>query len=200
MCESARRSSAAADFRRRRGATHEQRGADMIDIRRLAFIGGGNMAAALIGGLIKRGLPGERIVVADPSSDQLQRLVRDYGVQRRRRQCQRGDRARRSSSWRSSRSRCAPWRWALSPHLAASKPLVISVAAGHSACSARTVVRPPDCRRAHHAQSAGTQRLWRHRTLCAGERRGGQPGARRSPSWPPSAPRYGSSMNRRWIP
>ncbi len=43
----------------------------MINIRRLAFIGGGNMAAALIGGLTKRGLPSERIVVADPVAEQL---------------------------------------------------------------------------------------------------------------------------------
>ena len=52
----------------------------MNNIRRLAFIGGGNMAAALIGGLTKRGLPATRIVVADPSRDQLERLVREYGV------------------------------------------------------------------------------------------------------------------------
>jgi pyrroline-5-carboxylate reductase len=53
----------------------------MNNIRRLAFIGGGNMAAALIGGLTKRGLPGGRVAVADPSPDQLARLVRDYGVE-----------------------------------------------------------------------------------------------------------------------
>jgi pyrroline-5-carboxylate reductase len=52
----------------------------MNNIRRLAFIGGGNMASALIGGLTKRGLASERVVVADPSQDQLDRLVRDYGV------------------------------------------------------------------------------------------------------------------------
>ena len=52
----------------------------MNNIRRLAFIGGGNMAAALIGGLTKRGLASDRVVVADPSQDQLDRLVRDYGV------------------------------------------------------------------------------------------------------------------------
>jgi pyrroline-5-carboxylate reductase len=52
----------------------------MNNIRRLAFIGGGNMAAALIGGLTKRGLPSERVVVADPSQEQLQRLVRAFGV------------------------------------------------------------------------------------------------------------------------
>ncbi|HUE12354.1 MAG TPA: NAD(P)-binding domain-containing protein, partial [Steroidobacteraceae bacterium] len=38
------------------------------------------MAAALIGGLTKRGLPSERIVVADPSHEQLKRLVQDYGI------------------------------------------------------------------------------------------------------------------------
>src|SRR5882724_5286637 len=53
----------------------------MNDIRKLAFIGGGNMAAALISGLTKRGLSAERLVVADPSQDQLKRLVRDYAVQ-----------------------------------------------------------------------------------------------------------------------
>jgi pyrroline-5-carboxylate reductase len=53
----------------------------MNNIRRLAFIGGGNMAAALIGGLTKRGLPGGRIVVADPSQQQLQKLVDDFGVE-----------------------------------------------------------------------------------------------------------------------
>jgi pyrroline-5-carboxylate reductase len=52
----------------------------MKNIRRLAFIGGGNMAAALISGLIKRGLPAERLVVADPAADQLKRLEREYGV------------------------------------------------------------------------------------------------------------------------
>ena len=53
----------------------------MNNIRRLAFIGGGNMAAALISGLTKRGLPPNRLVVADPSQDQLQRLVHDYAVE-----------------------------------------------------------------------------------------------------------------------
>ena len=52
----------------------------MNNIRRLAFIGGGNMAAALIGGLIKRGLPSSHLVVADPSEAQLQRLVHQFGV------------------------------------------------------------------------------------------------------------------------
>ncbi len=53
----------------------------MNTIRRLAFIGGGNMAAALIGGLVKRGLPSGHIVVADPSEEQRNRLSRDYAIE-----------------------------------------------------------------------------------------------------------------------
>jgi len=52
----------------------------MNNIRKLAFIGGGNMAAALIGGLTKRGLRSDQVVVADPSEAQLERLVRQYGI------------------------------------------------------------------------------------------------------------------------
>jgi len=54
--------------------------ADLNDVGTLAFIGGGNMAIALISGLSRRGLPGERIVVADPSPQALQRLQTDFGV------------------------------------------------------------------------------------------------------------------------
>ena len=42
----------------------------MINIRKLAFIGGGNMAGALIGGLVRRGVPPGHLVVADPSGEQ----------------------------------------------------------------------------------------------------------------------------------
>jgi pyrroline-5-carboxylate reductase len=101
----------------------------MNNIRRLAFVGGGNMAAALIGGLTKRGLPSERIVVADPSSEQLERLVRDYGVRRA------PDNASAALgaevvvlAVKPQQMRAASL--ALSPHLAVTRPLVISVAAG----------------------------------------------------------------------
>ncbi len=49
-------------------------------MQRLAFIGGGNMAAALINGLVKNGLAADHVVVADPNADRLERLVRTYGV------------------------------------------------------------------------------------------------------------------------
>ena len=47
---------------------------------RIAFVGGGNMATGLIGGLIARGTPPASIVVADPEASQRSRLEHDYGV------------------------------------------------------------------------------------------------------------------------
>lgn len=46
----------------------------------LAFIGGGNIARSLLGGLLARGWSPERIVVADPSAAQLQALQSEYRV------------------------------------------------------------------------------------------------------------------------
>jgi pyrroline-5-carboxylate reductase len=47
---------------------------------RIAFVGGGNMATGLIGGLIARGTPPSSIVVADPEASQRSRLEHDFGV------------------------------------------------------------------------------------------------------------------------
>jgi pyrroline-5-carboxylate reductase len=46
----------------------------------LCFIGGGNMARSLIGGLLARGMRAEQIVVADPVGAQLDALKSDYGI------------------------------------------------------------------------------------------------------------------------
>ena len=46
----------------------------------IAFIGGGNMARSLVGGLRARGIASERIVVADPLPAQLDALHASYGV------------------------------------------------------------------------------------------------------------------------
>lgn len=47
---------------------------------RVAFIGGGNMAAALIGGLLKTGWPTERIAVAEPLTARADWLRQEFGV------------------------------------------------------------------------------------------------------------------------
>ena len=46
----------------------------------LAFIGGGNMAAAIIGGLVAAGRPGSSILVIDPGEAQRARLAAEHGV------------------------------------------------------------------------------------------------------------------------
>ncbi len=45
----------------------------------ISFIGGGNMAQALIGGLIARGLPPTRITVSDPV-EQVRELLKEKDV------------------------------------------------------------------------------------------------------------------------
>ncbi|GAB3728747.1 pyrroline-5-carboxylate reductase [Luteimonas pelagia] len=49
--------------------------------RPVAFIGGGNMARSLIGGLLARGTPPGSIHVADPSEAQRKALSSEFGVQ-----------------------------------------------------------------------------------------------------------------------
>src|SRR5271170_5942679 len=101
----------------------------MNNIRKLAFIGGGNMAAALIGGLTKRGLQASRVVVAYPSQEQQQRLVQGFGVTAA---------ADNASAVRDAEVVILAVKpqlmrgvaLGLAPHLAEARPLVISVAAG----------------------------------------------------------------------
>jgi pyrroline-5-carboxylate reductase len=46
----------------------------------LGFIGGGNMARSLIGGLIARGLPAQQVIVADPIASQREALTTQLHV------------------------------------------------------------------------------------------------------------------------
>ena len=46
----------------------------------IAFIGGGNMATSLIGGLIAAGHPAEQIIVVDPAAERRQTLQDEYAV------------------------------------------------------------------------------------------------------------------------
>lgn len=49
--------------------------------QRISFVGGGNLATSLIGGLIEAGTPANHISVADPSMESRQRLAKDFGVE-----------------------------------------------------------------------------------------------------------------------
>ncbi|KQT12451.1 pyrroline-5-carboxylate reductase [Ramlibacter sp. Leaf400] len=46
----------------------------------IAFIGGGNMASAILGGLVKKGLPASNVQVVEPWAEARERLSRDFGV------------------------------------------------------------------------------------------------------------------------
>jgi pyrroline-5-carboxylate reductase len=46
----------------------------------LCFIGGGNMARSLIGGLLAQGMRADQIVAADPIAAQLDSLKSDYAI------------------------------------------------------------------------------------------------------------------------
>jgi pyrroline-5-carboxylate reductase len=47
---------------------------------RIAFVGGGNMASALIGGLLQQGFAADRLAVVDPDAAARGRLTERYGV------------------------------------------------------------------------------------------------------------------------
>jgi pyrroline-5-carboxylate reductase len=49
-------------------------------LNRIAFIGGGNMAGAIIGGLVRRGWAPDRIAVVEPFEAARERLRADFGV------------------------------------------------------------------------------------------------------------------------
>ncbi len=53
---------------------------------RIAFIGGGNMASAIIGGLIRQGHPAHQIEVVEPWAEARAALQKNFGIRRRQRQ------------------------------------------------------------------------------------------------------------------
>ena len=52
----------------------------MMDDSRIAFIGGGNMASAIVGGLIRQGMAPAQIAVVEPFAEQRARLQQQFGI------------------------------------------------------------------------------------------------------------------------
>lgn len=98
----------------------------------LTFIGGGNMARSLIGGLIARGTPAADIRVSEPVDVLREALARDFGVQVG---ADNAEAAGPAGLWllavkpQVMRAVCE----ALAPLAQANRPLVVSIAAGITA-------------------------------------------------------------------
>jgi pyrroline-5-carboxylate reductase len=95
----------------------------------IAFVGGGNMATSLIGGLLARGMSPAQIVVADPEPSQRARLEHDHGVRTA------ADAATAAAAAQTIVLAVKPQQMAevarsIAGLVASRRPLVISVAAG----------------------------------------------------------------------
>jgi len=53
----------------------------MTNVRKIGFIGGGNMAEALIKGLLSGSFPAEKIIASEPSDPRREHLIDAYGIE-----------------------------------------------------------------------------------------------------------------------
>ncbi len=140
---------------------------------RLAFIGGGNMARSLIGGLLKTGVAPATLSVAEPLAESRQTLGRDFGVA-----CYAENRlavAEAEVIVLAVKPQVMPAIHAdLRDILQRNRPLLISIAAGVRLDQLERWFGNDLADRALHAEHAGADRRRRHRPV---RQQPGQPGA-----------------------
>ena len=138
-------------------------------IMRILFIGGGNMASALIGGLLQQGFKAGRPARRRCRRPGARALQKQFGVAARRRR--KRHRQRMSCCWRSSRSRCATVAAHWQPNLRGQ--LVHQHRRRHPQRRSRALARRPRAHRARHAQYAGPVARRHDRGLSPRRRHGG---------------------------
>ena len=116
-----------------------------MNSQRIGFLGGGNMARALIGGLLGRGVPATQLSVGEPAAPARELLARDFKVQV-------------SADNRIAIENCALIILAVKPQearpgaaahsrqqLRSTRPVLVSVAAGHTDRLLERLGRAPKC-------------------------------------------------------
>ena len=100
---------------------------------RIAFIGAGNMASSLIGGLLAQGVPASQIRASDPYAEQRAKVAGEFGIELfedNAKACAGADIIVLSVKPQGMKAVCA----ALAPHLNANQ-LIVSIAAGINCAS-----------------------------------------------------------------
>ncbi len=131
----------------------------------IGFLGGGNMARALIGGLLSRGMSAARLSVGEPAAQAREQLARDFKV-------------RVSADNHTAIDGCELIIVAvkpqeagnvlrsLAPQLRSTRPVLVSVRRRNQDRLAQRLGGARCAHHPHHAQSSGTDRCGRHRHVC----------------------------------
>ena len=132
---------------------------------KLAFIGGGNMASALAGGLLRQGCKAEDLHVADPSSDAREKWQKRFPGSRIDIDNDAAIAAARTVVLAIKPQHMPEVAAELGARMPEPPPLFISIAAGINLASLHGWLGEKNANRARHAQYARPDRLRRRRPV-----------------------------------